>query len=54
MNERKTVEIPTTVHREFKVEAALRGVMLKDAVEQAIRLWIKSKPVRAKKELQAA
>jgi hypothetical protein len=54
MSATKTVEIPETVHRKFKIETAKREIPMKEATEEAIELWIKSKPIRARKELQAA
>lgn len=52
MSTEVTVKIPSSVHQQVKIESIRRGVQLKEATEQALKLWLKAKP--AKKESQPA
>ena len=43
-----TVELPDTLYRQAKAEAALRGRKLSDLVEEGLRLVLKAPPVKAR------
>lgn len=47
--ERKTTELPASLHTKFKLEAVKRGVTLIEATEQAVQLWIKTEPTVSRK-----
>jgi hypothetical protein len=43
-----TVELPDTLYRQAKAEAALRGRKLKDLVEEGLRLVLETPPATAR------